>query len=210
MKKLLIMTAVFLVSLGLSIGIAGCNGGGTESAQDPRIDDGGTGVSIQAPDNNADNADPELDNAESMPVTLAIPANLNVSAVGRLMTVTWDAVPHASGYIVHTASVGCGSGNRIVNTATKTAANHSEEETNSAVAEQGITTSGSGFVTFTGETSFTIWLMAESNDPQHENVPMANALTAKIMAISDDGNYIDSEYSGATTLEKADYLPASN
>jgi hypothetical protein len=145
-----------------------------------------------------------IENGGGLLETIVIPKNLEISVTGRLMTVTWDSVPYASGYIIYTTSTGCGSGNKIVNTENKTATNHKGEEIKSEIAEKGITTNGSGFVTFTGETSFTICLMT---DPQQENVPMATALTAKIMAVGDDNNYLDSAYSEIITLEKSDYLP---
>ena len=136
------------------------------------------------------------------PAQLAVPANLNISVTGRLMTVTWDAVNHASGYIINTKSAGCGSGNRIVNTATKNVTTLTGTATNSETAENGITNRGNGFVTFTGATSFTIWLMPEAGS---ETEVMAASLTAEIMAVGDGVTYTDSGYSSEAILNKADY-----
>jgi hypothetical protein len=122
---------------------------------------------------------------------LAVPANVQVKVAGRVMTVSWDAVPHALGYEVYTTSTGCGSGNRIVNTQTQTATTH----TGTAVTS----------ITFINATSFRLTLMASSSD---KSMAMASAVSAKVMALADGENYSDSDYSGVTTLEKANYLPA--
>ena len=145
---------------------------------------------------------PRNNRSQSGPVQLPIPANLNISVVGRLMTVSWDAVENASGYIIQTTSAGCISGDRIVNTDAKTATNHAGAATNSAIAENGITNRGNGFVTFTGETSFTIWLMSETGS---ETEVMATSLTATILALGDDVSFADSGRSAAVTLAKANY-----
>ena len=141
---------------------------------------------------------------QANPVQLAIPANLQISVTGRLMTVTWNAVNNARGYIIHTTSVGCGSGNRIVNTATNTVTSHTGAEVSSAVYANGIIDRGNGFVTFTGTTSFTIWLMPETNS---ETEAMASSLIANIVAVGDGINYTNSPQSSNITLNKADYLP---
>jgi hypothetical protein len=122
---------------------------------------------------------------------LAVPANVKVEVVGRVMTVSWDAVANAIGYQIYTTSTGCGSGNRIVNTATQTATTHS----NAAVTS----------VVFIDDTSFRITLMASSSNP---NAPMASAVSAKVMALADGEKYSDSDYSKEKKTEKAAYLPA--
>ena len=142
--------------------------------------------------------------AASGPSQLPIPANLTISVTGRLMTVTWDPIENATGYIIHTTSEACGSGNRIVNTSTKTVTSHSGSETNSAVSTDPITDRGNGFVTFTGENSFTIWLMPQSGS---RTSVMATALIANIIAVGDFVNYTDSEQSNTVRIDKADYLP---
>ena len=133
---------------------------------------------------------------------LAAPSNLSISVTGRLMTVTWDAVENARGYIIRTESPGCASGNRIINTATKTVTNHAGASASSGTAENGITNRGNGFVTFTGDTSFTIWLMAEAGS---ETEAMATSLTARAMAVGDG---TASEYSTEVRLVRSDYAPA--
>ena len=138
-------------------------------------------------------------------IQLATPANLSISVVGRLMTVSWDAVSNARGYIVHTASVACASGNRIVNTVSRTATTNTRTAVSSAAAENGITDRGSGFVTFTGATSFTIWLMSAAGS---ETEAMATSLTARVTAIGDGTSYTDSAQSNPVRLDKANYEPA--
>ena len=136
---------------------------------------------------------------------LAAPANLSVSVTGRLMTVSWDAVDNASGYIIHTASAGCTSGNRIVNTADKTVTNHAGARTNSRTAETGITIGGNGFVTFTGATSFTIWLMAETDQDDPNDEVMTRSLTVKAMSVGDGADHLNSGYSTSVTINKDNY-----
>ena len=137
---------------------------------------------------------------------LPTPANLNISVVGRLMTVTWDPVPNATGYIINVTSAGCATGNRIANTETRMATNHAGTTTRSAISPTPIT-AADGFITFTGETSFTMWLMANSPAPQHAHIPMPTSLTARIMAIG-RGSYRNSEYSAPVTLNRAGFRPA--
>ena len=175
MKKYFLMFAVYALCLGLSIGLFGCN--------------------------RSDNRN----EAQSATNQLAVPANLSISVAGRLVTVTWNAVNNASGYIIHATSPGCASGNRIVNTATKSATTHAGAATNSSTAENGITNRGNGFVTFTGETSFTIWLMPESGS---QTVPMASSVTANVKAVGDGVNFADSNTSAVVQLNKANYGPA--
>ncbi|MCL2043788.1 MAG: hypothetical protein FWG89_06590 [Treponema sp.] len=172
--KKYVILIVFLICFGLSIGLVGC----TRSK---------TGKETQ-----------------THPVQLVTPDNLSISVTGRLMTVTWNAVDNARGYIIHTTSPGCGSGNRIVNTATSTVTSHTGVTTNSSSAVNGITDRGNGFVTFTGETSFTIWLMPETGS---ETEVMANSLIANIAAVGDGVTYTDSGQSNDVTLNKADYQP---
>ena len=123
------------------------------------------------------------------PVQLAVPENLQIIVVGREMTVTWDAVKNASGYILYTTSVGCGSGNRIVNTATKTVRLHNPP-------------GGQATGTIVNSTTFRHTLMAASGSTTEA---MASSLTAKVMSVGDGETYIDSEYSDVVTLRKADY-----
>ena len=140
--------------------------------------------------------------SETIPVQLETPASLNITVVGRLMTVRWTTVENASGYLVHTTSLGCSSGNRIVNTATGTVTSHTGAAMNSASAVNGITDRGNGFVTFTGTYSFTIWLMPEAGS---ETEVMATSLVVNIRAIGDGVNYTDSEPSSDFTLNKINF-----
>ena len=187
MNKKFLMPAMYVLCLGISIGLIGCARSGDRSESPQRVDQ----MAIPA----------NLSIAQ-----LATPANLSISVAGRLMTVTWDAVDNASGYIITTSSTACGSGNRIVNTATGTATSHAGTATNSGTAENGITNRGNGFVTFTSATSFTIWLMPEAGS---ETNVMATSLSANIMAVGDGVAYTDSERSATVTLAKADYGPAN-
>ena len=135
---------------------------------------------------------------------LAVPSNLRIIVRGRLMTVSWNAVENASGYLIRTTSTGCASGNRIVNTSTMTATTDTGAAVNSASAAAGIRDRGNGFVTFTGDTSFTIWLMPASGS---ETTVMASSLSANIIALGDGVNYRDSRQSSNVTLNRSAYLP---
>ena len=141
---------------------------------------------------------------------LEAPENLKIVVVGRLMTVTWDAVSNASGYIIITESAGCGSGNRIVNTATKSVTNLTGAETFSETNNIPVIDKGNGYVTFISDTSFTIWLMPATDSTTEA---MATSLTAKIMAVgkvAGDNEYFDSNYSPVVTILKENYSPAAD
>ena len=132
---------------------------------------------------------------------LPSPANMRVTVTGRLVNVSWDAVENARGYIINMSSPGCASGNRIINTATRTVTGHDGTVTPSAAASQGITNRGNGFVTFTGPTSFTLWLMAGSSETE----AMANSINAAIMAVGDGNNYSMSPPSAIVSVNRAGY-----
>ena len=134
---------------------------------------------------------------------LAAPANISISVVGRLMTVSWDAVDNARGYTVYTRSINCGSGNRIINTVRRNVTDHAGGKIRSARAANGIINRGNGFVTFTGDTSITIWLMPETGS---NTEVMATSLEAVITAVGDGRRYADSEPSAVVSLAKADYI----
>ena len=136
------------------------------------------------------------------PVPLSVPANLSISVTGRLMTVSWRPVENARGYLINTASAGCSSGNRIVNTADRTVTTHTGSPSGSTVSLSGITDRGNGFVTFTSPTSFTIWLMLDTGS---ETEVMASSLTASIMAIGNGIDYVNSPQSNEVILRRADY-----
>ena len=133
--------------------------------------------------------------------TLAVPSNVQITLDTRLMTVTWNTVPYAQGYLVITTSEGCGSGNRTINTKDGTAVATSSG--NNAIFDD----ARNGAVQIRGENKIEITLMPEWNIPgdntsgRNESVPMASSVTAKVMAIggiAGNGEYIDSAYSEET------------
>ena len=116
------------------------------------------------------------------PVILSSPKNVSITVEGRIMTVTWDAVDRAQGYIVVLTSEGCGSGNRTIDTRAGTSV---------------ITSSGkdASNVEITRETEIKVVLMAARGDP---NSAMAKAVTAKVMSIGGTVSkkiYNDSDFS---------------
>jgi hypothetical protein len=130
-------------------------------------------------------AGPTTDNTDLCP-----PANVNITVIGRAMTVTWDAADNASGYEIVTTSVGCGSGNRTINTKENTAV---------------VTSSGNAASNVSiGQTSLKITLMAASGNP---DAAMASAVTAKVKSLGGtitEKTYVDSDYSEivSKTIEK--------
>ena len=120
--------------------------------------------------------------SDSNIITLSPPSNVNIDVSGRIMTVTWDEVDGAQGYMIVLTSADCSSGNRTIDTKAGTAV---------------ITSSGNSAanVEITGKTSLKITLMAARNDP---NIAMANAVTAKVMSLGgaiSKSIYVDSDYS---------------
>jgi len=114
---------------------------------------------------------------EKEPETAAFgpPANIKITIDGRIMTVSWDVVKDAQGYRIVLTSVGCGSGNRTIDTKAGTA----------VVTSSGNTATN---VEFVNETTIRVTLMADSPGA---NIPMATSVTAKVMSIGE----IDSEFS---------------
>ena len=115
-------------------------------------------------------------------INLGIPKNVSINVQGRLMTVTWDAVNNALGYEIITTSVGCGSGNRTINTKEKTAVATS----NGSVASN---------VKINDGNSIEITLMASTPG---SSVAMASSVTAKVKSLGGTVSevlYFDSEYS---------------
>jgi uncharacterized lipoprotein NlpE involved in copper resistance len=137
---------------------------------------------------------------------LAVPSNLEISVVGRWFNVSWDAVEGASGYIVYTNSVGCASGNRIVNTATVTAADHEGTAVNSLFP-------ANGSVEFPTATSIRIWLMPNgmpmNNSSDNTREVMATEVSAKVKAVNINDASHDSDYSAERTVTKAHYQSGS-
>jgi len=115
--------------------------------------------------------------------TLSPPAKLKIGVEGLKMTVTWDAAANAQGYNVVLTSLGCGSGNRTINTKTGT----------SVVTGDG---NKAANVEIVSETALKIMLMAAADNP---DIAMADSLTAKAMSLGGtvSGNeYADSKFSG--------------
>ena len=142
---------------------------------------------------------------------LNVPRNLTISVDHRLMTISWDAVDNAIGYIIQTTSENCGSGNRIINTATKQAWNSAN---NAIIPDSNIYSSMDAFesdlesrraamaggqIIFINDTTIAIWLMSESMELL-DNV-MATSLTARISAVA----FVESRHSAEVKLDKAHY-----
>jgi len=135
---------------------------------------------------------------------LAAPKNVKIEiSAGRLMSVTWDAVPNAQGYMIITTSAGCGSGNRTIDTKEGTAVATSTG--NNAIFDD----FRNGAVQIKGNTRIEITLMPEWNIPgdntsgRNEDAIMATSVTAKVMALGGnvlDREYIDSNYSDEVTF----------
>jgi|GEM_PF-2448336 len=153
---------------------------------------------------NADNGDGGIAGSPGSvtPVQLSVPLNLRISVTGRLMTVSWNRVENARGYLVNTTSAGCSSGNRIINTADRTVTTPTGSPSGSTVSLSGITDRGNGFVTFTSPTSFTIWLMPEAGS---ETEVMASSITANIIALGNGIDYVNSSQSSDVVLRRAEY-----
>jgi len=132
---------------------------------------------------------------EPEPVNLGTPANVTINVVQRTMTVTWDAVSGALGYEIVTTSVGCGSGNRIINTKSGTANVYTEAAGIGADALKNDKSNGA--VEIKGATTIEITLMPQMMGDQ--NVPMASAVSAKVKALGDGNDYLDSGYSAVVT-----------
>jgi len=141
---------------------------------------------------------------EARDYNLDTPINVQITVVERTMTVTWDAVENAKGYEITTASTGCGSGNRIIDTKNNTATNHAGE---GAYIKDDKT---NGAVEIKNATTIQITLMPARKDSGEKDEegnailindntkPMASAVSAKVKALGDD-EYIDSEYSSEAT-----------
>jgi len=125
---------------------------------------------------------------------LGTPQNVKITVEVRTMTVTWDAVSGAQGYEIITASTGCVSGNRIINTKSKTANVFTEADGTGADALKDDKSNGA--VVIKNATAIEITLMPKMNDP---DVPMASAVSAKVRALGDGDKYLDSEYTAAVT-----------
>ena len=122
---------------------------------------------------------------------LGTPANVTITVVGRTMTVSWNAINGAQSYEIYTTSVGCGSGNRIINTKGNTATGH--DGTGNYIKSD----KSNGAVEIKSATNIEITLMPAMG-AGNENVPMASSVTAKVKALGGKNGgilYIDSNYS---------------
>jgi len=128
------------------------------------------------------------------PENLGTPANVTITVEARTMTVTWNAVSGASGYEIVTTSTGCGSGNRIINTKNGTA--NVFTEANGIGADALKDDKSNGAVEIKGAASFQITLMPAMGD---SSKPMASAVSAKVKALGDGTQYLDSVYSAVVT-----------
>jgi len=134
----------------------------------------------------------------------AAPANVQITVVNRTMTVTWDAVANADGYVIYTTSTGCGSGNKIINTKANTA-------TNLTGAGAYIKSDKSnGAVVIKDSTTIEITLMParDENGNNVDDTPMATAVSAKVMTLENevgDTLYLESYYSPVTTLNSSEF-----
>jgi hypothetical protein len=120
---------------------------------------------------------------------LGTPINVAITVEGRTMTVTWDAVSNAQGYEIFTTSVGCGSGNKIINTKDSNATNHT------GTGDYLKNDKSNGAVEILEPTKIQITLMPATDNPAK---PMATEVTAKVRALggkSGEKNYLDSGYS---------------
>ncbi|MDR1868358.1 MAG: hypothetical protein LBQ82_00055 [Treponema sp.] len=129
---------------------------------------------------------------DEAPKDLDTPTNVTITVDGRTMTVSWNAVNGAQGYEVYTTSVGCGSGNRIINTKDNTATDHDGK------ASYLKSDKSNGAVEIKSATSIQITLMPMGED---NTKPMASKVTAKVRALGGESggtNYLDSEYSAVT------------
>ncbi|MDR0442333.1 MAG: hypothetical protein LBH44_02885 [Treponema sp.] len=128
-------------------------------------------------------------------IKLSAPENLRIEVAGRLMTITWDAVPNAPGYEIVTTSENCGSGNRMINTKERFAATNTG--TNAMFSD-----GRNGAVQIIDATTVQITLMPENPPEDHPDSPMATAVTAKIKSldgITEGQQYLASDYSPVVT-----------
>jgi len=139
--------------------------------------------------------DTAVDTPEDSHENLGTPANVTITVVQRTMTVTWDAVSGAQGYEIVTTSTGCNSGNRIINTKSGTANIFTEAAGIGADALKNDKSNGA--VEIKSAAAIEITLMPQMMGDQ--NVPMASAVSAKVRALGDGIEYLDSGYSVEAT-----------
>jgi len=167
----------------------------------------------------------DLDDTEKDGKLLA-PKNIKIEIESNgnreRMVVTWDAVSNASGYEIYSVSVGCGSGNRLINTEENTAFGltfesadtqrtgtstvgdnsvlHGTQNNSGAVVDK----ANNGVVEIIGENKIAVTLMPEYNTPGDntsgfkDNSIMASSLRVKVKAIGGTVKgleYASSDYS---------------
>jgi len=164
---------------------------------------------------------------------LAAPKNIKIeidssrSNTREIMVITWDEEKNASGYEIHSVSVGCGSGNRLINTKKGTAFGLTFTGTTEEIAQRtgpftiGDTSSlydpvadpnkgANGRVEIIGKNKIEITLMPEWNTQgdntsgAKDNSIMASQLRVKIKTLGgtlNDVKYTDSDYSNEVTKD---------
>ena len=145
-----------------------------------------------------------LDSAAGGEKKLDSPKNIKIEINVRQMIITWDAVPNAQGYEIITASVNCGSGNRIINTKDNTAL---APNGSNVLAGGANLISANGTVQIHGKNKIEITLMPEWNIPgnnqsgRNENRIMASSVSAKVKALGGLRGYHDSDFSGEVKFD---------
>lgn len=128
---------------------------------------------------------------------LKSPANLKIDVTGRTMIVSWDEVANASGYEIITFSENCGSGRRKINTRDGTAVVNFPESVNNGKNAL-LDNASDGAVVILEKTKIQITLMPAIGNAA---IPMATAVTAKVMSFGSDNKYLDSDYSSVVRKE---------
>jgi len=155
----------------------------------------------------------DLDDGKlDVPSNIKIEINSTKSLTREIMVITWNEVKNASGYEIHSVSVGCNSANRLINTKEKTAFGLTFTGTTEEIAQStgpftvGTTSTiwdsaadpnkgANGKVEIIGKNKIEITLMPENNV---ENTIHASQLRVKIKALGgviNDREYDDSDYS---------------
>jgi len=152
------------------------------------------------------------------PKNIKIEIDSTKSPTREIMVITWDEVKNASGYEIHSVSVGCGSANRLINTKEGTAFGLTFTGTPEEIAQRtGPFTVGdastiynpaddpnkgaNGRVEIIGNNKVEITLMPENNV---DNTIHASQLRVKVKTLGGivkDIEYTDSDYSAEVTKD---------
>ena len=160
----------------------------------------------------------------SAPKNIKIEIDSSKSPTREIMVITWDEAANASGYEIHSVSVGCGSATRLINTKDNTAFGLTFESTDTQ--KTGSFTVGTsstlydpaadpnksvnGRVEIIGKNKIEITLMPEYNTPGDntsgfkDNSIMASQLRVKVKALGgtvEGIEYTDSDYSQEVTKD---------